>query len=190
MPGNRLGRENESGLAGIYRLQAQSERGLFACALPQKDYHVILPLPGQDAESQPQEKEPGKTFPLFYFFWIQLVLKPLETKTTSAVLVAVCEQRCSQYFPLNCELPVFSLPALQEVKPNAQLVSLDSRQLGCFWRVCFKNNALLWIFIGNFLWKCMGACGNTRAPGVCDEHYILHQMCSFINKNLFADSGL
>lgn len=40
----------KSGLAGIYRLQAQSEKGLFSCSFSQKGCHVILPPPGQDAE--------------------------------------------------------------------------------------------------------------------------------------------
>ena len=40
-----------SGLAGIYRLQAQSEKGLFPCSPSQKDGHVIRPPPSQDAES-------------------------------------------------------------------------------------------------------------------------------------------
>lgn len=66
---------------------------------------------------------------------MQLVLKPLETKTTSVVLVAVCEQRSSQYFSLNHELCILSLPDLQEVKPKAQLVLLGSRQFSYFSKV-------------------------------------------------------
>lgn len=73
-----------------------------------------------------------KNIPSLYFFWIQLVLKPLETKTTSVVLVAVCEQGSPQYFSWNRERRILSLPAVQEVKPSAQLVLLDSRQPSWF----------------------------------------------------------
>lgn len=65
-----------------------------------------------------------KNIPLLYFFWIQLVLKHPETKTTSAVLVAVCEQHSSQYFSLHGELHIVSFADTQEVKPNAQSVLL------------------------------------------------------------------
>lgn len=57
----------DSGLAGIYRLQAQSEKGLFPCSPSQKDHHVILPPPSQDAESHEkssQEKHSPFSFPL------------------------------------------------------------------------------------------------------------------------------
>lgn len=107
----------DSGLAGIYTLQAQSEKRLFPCSPSQKDHHVILPPPSKDAQSHKKSSQ-EKRSPLFYFFWIQLVLKHLETKTTSVVLVAVCEQRSAQYFSLSPEQYIFSLTAVQEVKFN------------------------------------------------------------------------
>lgn len=73
-----------------------------------------------------------KNIPPFYFFWIQLALKHLETKTTSVVLVAVCEQQSSQYSSLNHELHILSLTTIQEVKSNAQSVVLDSRHCSSF----------------------------------------------------------
>ena len=76
-----------------------------------------------------------KNIPLLYFFWIQFVLKHLQTKTTSVVLVAVCEQHSSQYFSVNHELRILSLTAIQKVKPNAQLVLLDYRQRSSFSKV-------------------------------------------------------
>lgn len=75
-----------------------------------------------------------KNIPPLYFFWIQLVLKHPETKTASAVLAAICEQRSSKHFSLNRELHILSLTAKQEVRPNAQLVLLDSRQPSSFLR--------------------------------------------------------
>lgn len=67
MPGNSFGESLKSGLAGICRLQAQSERGRFPCSLAQKDGHVTLPLPSQGAESCQrcsQEKYAPSLFPL------------------------------------------------------------------------------------------------------------------------------
>lgn len=76
-----------------------------------------------------------KNIPPLYFFWIRFVLKHLETKTTSVVLVAVCEQHSSRYFSVNHKLHILSLTAIQKAKPNAQLVLLDSRRRSSFSKV-------------------------------------------------------
>lgn len=55
----------KSDLAGIYRLQARSEKGLFPCSPSLKDCHVVLPTPSQDAESyegRSQEKHSPSLF--------------------------------------------------------------------------------------------------------------------------------
>ena len=73
-----------------------------------------------------------KNIPPLYFFWMQFVLKHPETKTTSVVLVAVCEQRSPQCFSPKHERYILSLTAIRKVKSNVQLMLLDSRQSSLF----------------------------------------------------------
>lgn len=67
MPGNSF-REREWNLAWlefIDWLQAQSEKGLFPCSPSQKDCHVILPPPSQDAESRKRSGQEKHSLSLF-----------------------------------------------------------------------------------------------------------------------------
>ena len=133
-----------------------------------------------------------KNIPPFYFCWIQLVLKHLETKSTSVVLLAVCEQRSSQYFSLNDELHILSLTAIQKVKSNAQLVVLDSchtssfskRVFSYFFKYIFVH--ILWNIFLEMYWE--GEHGNGRAPCIYYKQCILDQKCGF-KKIMFIANG-
>ena len=73
-----------------------------------------------------------KNIPPLYFFWMQFVLKHPETKTTSVVLVAVCEQRSPQCSSPKRERYILSLTASRKVKSKVQLRLLDYRQSSFF----------------------------------------------------------
>ena len=73
-----------------------------------------------------------KNIPPLYFFWMQFVLKHPETKTTSVVLVAVCEQRSPQCSSPKRERYILSLTAIRKVKSKVQLRLLDYRQSSFF----------------------------------------------------------
>lgn len=79
----------KSGLAGIYRLQAQSKKGLFPCSSVQKGCHVILPSPSQSAESHKRSSQ--KKHSLSLFLLDSTSPETSRDKTTSVVLVALCK---------------------------------------------------------------------------------------------------
>lgn len=157
----------KSGLAGIYRLQAQSEKGLFPCSPAQKDSHVTLSPPSQDAESHERGSQEKHSPSLF-------LLDSICPETSRdkndfwCLSSSMWTTRCSMLFSKPWATRSFLDPYSRgQVQRTTRVARFPTRQF-FFKNVCFKkknkNNQTQNVLM-NLLWKCIREWGGVYGKG-------------------------
>ena len=159
----------KSGLAGIYRSQAQSEKGLFLCSPSQKDCHVILHPPSQDAESHERGSQEKHSPSLFLLDSICP-----ETSTDKNDFCCFSSSMWTALFSiLFCKPWATHSLTDRYSKGQAQCTTRVARLPPTqffFESVCFIKKKKK-TFLMNLLWKCIeGGVRQWRGPCIYSEH--------------------
>ena len=168
----------KSDLAGIYRLQARSEKGLFPCSPSQKDCHVVLPPPSQDAESyegRSQEKHSPSLFLLDAICPETSRDKNDFCCFSSCMWTTLSSMLFSKAWALHSLIDHYSKGQVQCATHVARFPPI---RFVCFFKTFGSENVL------------GVACGSGGiVASTMSTNYILDQMCGFLKRIFFVVNG-